>query len=240
MKKELISIISAVALFSLCLFMSVKKIEQNIVSAVAENQNNYSSHMIILDAGHGGEDSGAVASDGTLEKDINLSVCRKIALIFDIFGINYIEIRKDDNSVGDTTLKTVRERKTSDIIKRFDTINSTENAVLLSIHQNMFPVEKYSGTQVFYAKTDSSDKLAEFIQNSVITAMQKENTRKIKACDDSVYLLDKAKVPSVMVECGFLSNLYELSMLKNDEYQMQLSYFITKGILNYLTFYKDV
>lgn len=237
--KEAISIITAVILFSVCLFISAKKIGNSFQAVFSQSTQQFSSHTVILDAGHGGEDSGAVASDGTFEKNINLSVCKKIALIFDIFGINYIEIRQDDYSVGNTKLDTIRERKISDIKKRFEIINSTPDAILLSIHQNMFTVEKYHGTQVFYALTDTSDKLADCIQQSVLSSLQQNNKRKIKQCSSSVYLLHKATVPSVMVECGFLSNNEELRLLKTDEYQLQLSYFITKGLINYLLINKE-
>ncbi len=238
--KEIISVILVVAIFSGCLFISVERIENNISAVVNDDKSNYISHTVILDAGHGGEDSGAVASDGTFEKDINLAVAKKLSIFFDIFGINYVVIRNDDSSIGDTSLDTIRKRKVSDINKRYEIINSYDNSILLSIHQNMFPVEKYSGMQVFYADIEPSDKLAQFIQTSVCTALQPENTRKIKACNESVFLLYKAKVPSVMVECGFLSNNIELENLKNSEYQSEMSYFICRGLINYLINIKDV
>lgn len=238
--KEALSIILATIIFSLCLFVTVEKIDNNISSAVSTYNEHFSPHMIILDAGHGGEDSGAVARNNIYEKDINLEICDKISLFFDLFGIKYIKIRDSDVSVGDTSLDTIRKRKASDINKRYEIINSYENSVLLSIHQNMFPVEKYSGLQVFYAVTDGSEILAESIQNTVCVNLQPDNTRSIKKCDSSVYLLHKAKVPSVMVECGFLSNENEFKLLTDSLYQAKLSYFIYKGISDYLISNKDV
>lgn len=232
--KEILSILCAVIIFAVSVFVTSNKITRNIISTFSVNELSYSEHTVILDAGHGGEDSGAIASDGTYEKDLNLELCRKLALIFELFGINYIEIRTEDISVGDISLDTIRKRKVSDINKRFETINNTENAVLLSIHQNNFQIEKYFGTQVFYASTETSDILADCIQNAVVQNLQNNNHRKIKKCDNSVFLLYKAKVPSVMVECGFISNSEELKLLKTEEYQLQLSYFITKGLINYL------
>lgn len=225
-------ITSIVLVFSLCLFIAINNIEKNVYSAVSELSNK--DYIVILDAGHGGEDGGAVAYDGTCEKDINLEFTKNISLYFDLLGIEYIEIRTSDISVGDTSLETIRSRKNSDIFKRYDIINSFENSILLSIHQNMFSVEKYCGTQVFYADSVTDSKIiADCIQKSVSLNLQPDNNRKIKSSSEDIYLLFKAKRPSVMVECGFMSNFNELSLLKTYEYRSQMSYFIVKGILGY-------
>ena len=99
----------------------------------------------------------------------------------------------------------------------------------------MFSVEKYSGTQVFYAPEDEdSARLAQIIQNTVRENLQHDNTRKTKAADKSIYLLYNAKRPSVMIECGFLSNMNELELLKNESYQLKLAYFFSKAITEFL------
>lgn len=233
--KDSAAIILSVLLFCTCIFGIVKKTEKNIVSVIGTESSEYKDYIFILDAGHGGEDGGAVAYDGTLEKDLNLQICNNISLYFDIFGIDYVIIRDGDFSVGDTSLPTIRKRKVSDIHKRYEIINSRENSVLLSIHQNMFSVEKYCGTQVFYDGIyEESEELSKILQFTVKDRLQPENSRKIKKTDQSIYLLYKAKRPSVMVECGFMSNLNELSKLKNTEYQSQLSYVLTKGIIQFL------
>lgn len=191
--------------------------------------------VIILDAGHGGEDGGAVAPDGTLEKDINLSVADTVALYFDWFGIDYVVVRKNDELIGDNSLQTVRARKVSDIRQRMALVEQTPGAILLSIHQNIFTSSRYSGTQVFFAKNaPGSMELAETIQRSVVSALQPENERKVKPTEGTVYLLDEARKTSVMVECGFLSNEQELARLKDREYRSQLSYFIASGICEYI------
>lgn len=113
-------------------------------------------------------------------------------------------------------------------------INETSDAILLSIHQNMFPVEKYSGTQVFYAAgAEGSKELADCIQNAVKASLQPENERMTKPTEGTVYLLDQATKTSVMVECGFLSNPEELDSLKDPVYQSEISYYITKGLCDY-------
>ncbi len=233
--KDTAAIIISIILFCICIFTVIKKTENNIISVVGNEATEFNSYKFILDAGHGGEDGGAVAFDGTLEKDLNLTFCNNISLYFDIFGIDYIIIRDGDFSVGDTSLETIRKRKASDIHKRHDIINSYENSILLSIHQNMFSVEKYFGTQIFYdGKFDESESLSKILQFTVKNRLQADNNRKIKVTDDSIYLLHKAQRPSVMVECGFMSNINELAQLKTSEYQSQFSYFITKGIIQFL------
>lgn len=231
--KESAAIIISVIFFSLATFLLCNKIETNVKSVVSLiNESN--DCIIILDAGHGGEDGGCVAYDNTLEKDINLRISENIALYFDLFGYNYRQIRTEDISIGDINLPTIRERKISDIKNRFQIINSYPDSILLSIHQNMYSVEKYYGTQVFYAgSVPESNLIAQHIQSSVTKSLQPENSRQIKSADENIYLLDKAIKPSVMVECGFLSNFAELEKLKTSEYQSQISYFIFKGLNNY-------
>ena len=190
---------------------------------------------VILDAGHGGEDGGAVAADGTNEKDINLQITNRIALLFDLFGIPYRMTRETDELIGDNQLRTIRERKVSDIHRRMDMVNETPNALLLSVHQNFYVSSQFSGTQVFYAKgAAGSEELAESIQHSVASALQPENNRKIKPTEGTVFLLDKAEKTSVMVECGFLSNPDELNRLKDANYQTRLAFYITSGLCEFI------
>ncbi len=231
--KEFALILSSLLIFSLCVFSGISAIETEIESVFSALSPDFVP-IVILDAGHGGEDGGAVAFDGTLEKDLNLSMTEKISLFFDLFGINYITVRTEDISVGDTSLSTIRERKASDIYKREDIINSNDNSVLLSIHMNKFEIEKYSGTQVFYGPNNEySSVLADMIQASVRSSLQSDNNRKTKSATKDIYLLHNTSHVAVMVECGFLSNFNELTLLKDCNYQKQLSYFIVKGLINY-------
>ena len=144
------------------------------------------------------------------------------------FGAEY------NGLIGDNSLSTVRERKVSDIRRRMELINETPDALLLSIHQNIFPVEKYCGTQVFYAAgAEGSKELADCIQHAVTASLQPENERQTKPTEGTVYLLDQAKRTSVMVECGFLSNPSELDRLKDPVYQSEISYYIAKGLCEF-------
>lgn len=234
MKSQYIkAVLFVVFVITVCI-AAVKNSRLDGVRVDSENSARRKS-IIILDAGHGGEDGGAVAADGTNEKDINLSITKKTAALFEIFGVEYIPVRTEDISVGDNSLTTLRERKKSDIRSREKLVKSTPNAIFFSIHQNMYDIAKYKGTQVFYgSQNPESELLAQEIQNSVKKRLQDDNTRQIKPSGDSIYLLYKAKAPSVMIECGFLSNPEELALLKDEKYQKQMSYSVFCGLISYL------
>ncbi|MCH5197912.1 MAG: N-acetylmuramoyl-L-alanine amidase [Oscillospiraceae bacterium] len=234
MKKIVLSFFAFAFIFISSVFV-ISYYSQQGINAVNSESQNFIAETIILDAGHGGEDGGAVAADGTVEKDLNLMITKDVAAYFELFGIPYIPVRTEDISVCDEGLGTIRERKSSDILNRFALVNSIKNSILLSIHQNFYSDAKYSGTQVFYSdNNDSSKLLAGEIRKSVVEALAPDNTRKIKPSDSSIYLLYKAQTTSVLVECGFISNSSELEKLKSPVYDSQLAYFIFKGLLNYL------
>ena len=189
---------------------------------------------IIVDAGHGGEDGGATADDGTLEKDINLSISLKLRDMLSAAGFNVVMTRETDEAIYSSEAKTTRQRKVSDIRNRMKLIEETDNAIFLSVHQNHFGSPKYYGTQVFYSKNNpDSETLAKNIQQTVVSLVQPENTRAVKKTGTEIYLLYHAQVPAVMVECGFLSNAAETAKLKTDEYQSQMAFSILCGVLSY-------
>lgn len=192
-----------------------------------------SKYKVIIDAGHGGEDGGAEASDGTVEKDINLSIAKILRDMLLQGGFEVEMIRDEDVSVGDNSLKTVRERKRSDLEKRVELYNSDENNIVLSIHQNNFSQSQYSGTQIFYSDNTESQELSEYIRQAIVGLMQPDNERQCKPADDSVYVLRNAKVPAIIIECGFLSNPQELEKLKDYEYQKELAFAIYMGFVEY-------
>lgn len=188
---------------------------------------------IIIDAGHGGDDGGATAN-GIVEKNINLSISKVLSDIFTSNGYNVIMTRTDDKSIN-TDGTTLREKKVSDMKNRLEIYNSDENNIVISIHQNKFQQEKYSGTQIFYSTNNENSKvLAESIRNSVVNLLQPENTRECKKATKEIYLLYNAKIPAVIVECGFISNYSEAEKLKTDSYQKQLAFSIYLGVLDYI------
>ncbi len=197
-----------------------------------EEETNF---CIIVDAGHGGEDGGTSSADGTLEKDINLSVARKLATILRASGYSVVMTREDNEQIGDLSLPTIRQRKISDIKKRLAFTEKYPNSILVSIHQNHYSSPKYSGTQVFYSPNNpQSLLLAECVRQSFVNSLQKDNTRETKKVGTNIYLLYNSKIPSIMVECGFLSNTEETQKLKNDDYQRKIAFTIMCGIQKFL------
>lgn len=189
--------------------------------------------VIIIDAGHGGEDGGAVAVDGTYEKDINLQIALKINDILSIFGYKTHLIRTTDTAIH-TSGDSIRQRKISDIHNRADTMNLYENCIYLSIHQNKYEDSRIWGAQTFYsANFDESREIAQFIQNAVSSQLQPNNKRQIKKSGTDIYVLYNATKPAVMVECGFVSNQNELNQLKDSSYQNNMALSIATGIINY-------
>lgn len=207
-------------------------IKEHIITSAKAVQN---VPTIIVDAGHGGEDGGAVAKDGTLEKDINLSISFKLKELLDFYGYNVIMTRNDDNLIYDESAHSIREKKVSDIRNRMNIINNNPDSILISVHQNHFTDSKYHGTQVFYSKNNSNSKiLAQSIQKSVVENIQENNQREVKKTGTEIYLLYHAKNPAIMVECGFLSNYNELERLKDENYQMKIAFSIFSGIIKYM------
>lgn len=191
--------------------------------------------LIIIDAGHGGEDGGTQSSSGIVEKDINLSISKKIEKILTLYGFDTLMIRTEDSLIYDKDCKTIREKKVSDIHNRMKILEQHPDSIFLSIHQNHFDQSKYSGAQVFYSKNNpESQIIAECIQSTIISNLQHENKRTVKPSGTEIYLLYHAKSPAVMVECGFLSNGAEAQLLNDDEYQTKMSAAVVQGVLTYL------
>lgn len=189
---------------------------------------------IILDAGHGGFDGGAVGLDGTEEKKINLQITIKLKAVLELYGYEIILTRNSDDAIHDGEAQTIRQKKVSDIKNREAIIKENPDAIFVSIHQNKFYDESVSGAQVFYSKNNElSPVLAQNISDSIVAFLQYDNSRQIKKSGTEIYLLYNSQIPSVMVECGFISNPNDLNNLKNDDYQKRLALAIAEGIINY-------
>ena len=190
---------------------------------------------IVIDAGHGGEDGGAVGVNGLVEKDINLAIALALAEDLKANNFNVILVRDGDYSVGDQSLSTVAERKRSDTKRRVSLVEETGDCLLVSIHQNQFSQSQYSGAQMFYSpNNEESAQLAECIRQSVVSSLQPENTRQNKEAGEEIYLLTHCQVPAVLVECGFLSNPQEADLLGQESYQNDIAAAIYNGIIDFL------
>ena len=188
----------------------------------------------MVNSGHGGFDGGAEASDGTKEKDINLIIAGRLREFLQFGGFEVIMTRKTDTGTEENSDDTIGKRKVSDMKNRLEIINSNTDAVFVSVHLNKFTTSSAKGAQVFYSPNNElSLNLAESLQKSIAVTLQKENTRTVKKADKSIYLLKNATIPAVIVECGFLSNPEELSLLKNPDYQDKMAFSIYCGIMEY-------
>lgn len=197
--------------------------------------------VIILDAGHGGFDGGAVAADGTVEKDINLNITLALADFLKSSGFKVILTRETDVSTDDVETDKIATRKKSDLKNRLELMRDYPQAVFISIHLNKFTTSAANGSQVFYSdKTEESRSLGEAIQKNIISLLQPHNTRVNKQATSSTYILYNATVPAVLVECGFLSNASELKLLKTSEYQKKMAFCIFCGITEYFSNNKEI
>lgn len=188
---------------------------------------------LIIDAGHGGEDGGAVSSSGTIESHINLEIALRVGALMDLYGIDHTLLRDSDRSLHDDGCVTLREKKVSDLHNRVDTIENTPNAVVMSIHQNIFSNSKYHGAQVFYAAHEDSLPFAQIVQSTLRAAVDPDNTRVPSAVTSSVYLMEHITCPAVLVECGFLSNPEEEALLTASGYQTKLAIALTAAYITY-------
>lgn len=226
--KKYIILFFAFAVYIFLVFYTL----MNIDSYTNTGLNFTKSINVIIDPGHGGDDGGAVAN-GIIEKSINLTVSKNLAKLLKSGGFNVIMTRDSDRMIN-TEGKTLRERKISDMKNRLKIYNSDCDNVVISIHQNKFTEEKYYGTQVFYSNNNTdSQKLAESIRNNIQTLIQPDNKREIKQSDSSIYLLKNSESPSVIVECGFISNNREARLLKTHNYQKKIAFAIYTGFMDY-------
>ncbi len=191
--------------------------------------------IFVIDPGHGGIDGGAVAKDGTPEKDINLNIALKLQDFIRLMGYETVMTRTSDISIHDSDANTIREKKVTDIHNRFKILENNENNVFISIHQNIYPSASLSGSVVLYSPNNPlSRNLATAIVSSIKGLVPENNTLPLKKSDSSIYLLYNSQRPAVLVECGFLSNVMDANRLKTDEYQTKISFSIMNGVINYI------
>lgn len=228
MKKTNIEIIMGCLLLVIVFFMSRHAgLMASGKNAVMEREKT----VVVLDAGHGGNDPGKVGVDGSLEKDINLKIALKLKEYLEASDVEVILTRDSDTGLyGEKE----NRKKMADMKKRVEIIEKVSPDIVVSIHQNSYHQEEISGGQVFYYKRSEKGKdLAEIIQKRFDFILGDKNTRLAKG-NDSYYLLLHVKCPIVIVECGFLSNWKEASMLNDTEYQDRLAWTVHMGIMEYI------
>lgn len=248
MKKEhsggyILSYVIFSVIFSLVLLLSIFIIAQKSDRDTGITDYDSSAPkkpIIVIDAGHGGEDGGAVGKNGVYEKELNLLISEDLCDMLRTAGFEVVMTRESDVMLYDRNVDYKGRKKMLDLAARVKIAESTESCIFISIHMNAFPQEQYRGLQVYYSKNnEASSLLAENIQSSVSSYLQKDNTRKIKSASNNIYLLDRINSPAVLVECGFLSNSEECALLCEKEYRQKLTFSLFYGISSFLSEYNS-
>lgn len=201
-------------------FLGIAKIGSNTVTTIQQQRPVERKHCIVIDAGHGGIDGGATSCTGVLESHINLEIALRLEDVFHLLGYDTLMIRRTDESIY-TQGNTIAAQKVSDLKERVRIANETPNGILISIHQNTFSDSKYRGAQVFYSEAGESQKLAQSLQQNLISVLNPGSQRKSKAAK-GVYLMEHITCPGILIECGFLTNPEEEALLRSAQYQTQL------------------
>ena len=237
MKKKLIT---AFCFGALCVAVGISGLTADkriaVETASGRLSDTLQKPVVVIDAGHGGMDGGCVSVNNKAEKDINLNILLSLRDMAKIMGYEPVCTRETDKSIHDEGIEGLVKQKKSDMDNRLAIINEHEDAIAVSIHQNQFTDEQYSGAQMFYCpKVEGSEQLADIMQKKFVSNLQPENTREIKPVTDELYLLCNAKCPAVMIECGFLSNKEEAQKLESEEYQKQVAFTIFSGLSDFIT-----
>lgn len=201
--------------------------EAENANADTNSNSMYENVIIVIDAGHGGEDPGAT-DNGLIEKDLNLDVALELDNILGAFGYDTLLTRSDDRLLYNPD--EAERKKYYDLKNREIIAENCENAIFVSIHMNKFPLESCKGLQTFYSENNElSQKLAESVQNNT-KILQIDNKRSVKSGNDTIYLMENLNIPAILIECGFLSNSDEAELLSDSEYRKALAFSIYCGL----------
>ncbi len=193
-----------------------------------------SASVLVIDAGHGGADGGAVAADGTVESGINLAIALRMKAAAGLLGLPSTLTRSAEALDYPESASTIHAKKVWDQQQRVALINALPNAVLISIHQNKFPDTRPHGAQALYGREEGSEALAALVQDALTRCLCPDNRRVAAPISDSIYLMKSVRCPAVLVECGFLSNPEELARLKTPDCQTQLAFVLAASYLQFL------
>lgn len=208
-----------VYLYVAAFFLGLAALGRQSVETVSGLAPISGSSVLVIDAGHGGEDGGTTGAAGTAEDEVNLSIAKRLEAMLTLMGYQTRMTRTDSGSLA-TEGETIRARKQSDLRNRVALANKYQNSILVSIHQNHFPDPKYDGAQVFF--TDSAESLANAMQASLTTTLSPQSRRTAKKAS-GIYLMEHITCPGLLIECGFLSNPAEEQKLLSAQYQKHLA-----------------
>lgn len=227
--RDVFPLLAALVLVVLCFALPpIYADEAEPVTAEAET-----TRVLIIDAGHGGEDGGAVTAGGVPESGINLAIAQKLEALAGLCGVESVMTRESQDINYPESAATTAQRKQSDQKARIELINSQSDAVLISIHQNYFPTAQPSGCQVLYGKPEGSRELGELTHKNLTEALCPTSRRVAAPISEDIYLMRSAKCTSILVECGFLSNPSEAALLQTEDYQLKISALLLASYLQY-------
>lgn len=198
---------------------------------IIQTTGNTKTYKIVVDAGHGAPDGGAVSSDGVEEAGLNLEIAEKLRDALEDEGFLVIMTREDENNIADTDKqKSLREMKSSDLNNRVNIANNSGADIMISIHMNKFEGGSSWGWQTFYSKnSDEGKRLATLVQSSIQKNIDRVNKR-VALSIEGIKIVDKSNIPVIIVECGFLSNTEDLRLLQTEEYQNKIVIGIIDGV----------
>lgn len=225
--KRLIKIVLIVALLAAAAVF-VKIFVSNGGLTPVINQNSRST--LVLDAGHGGIDGGAISDSGLKESDINLQIALKTEALVRFLGIDTVMTRETDTDNSDNKAYSEHDN----LVQRAKLANSTENAVLISIHQNKFPSAVVSGAEVMYSDNDDSKALGLITQDNLVTLLDSSNRRVARPAPKELLLTSSVECPTILVECGFMSNPQEVQKLASNDYQLKLAAILAGSYIQFL------
>lgn len=188
---------------------------------------------VVLDAGHGGSDGGAVSCTGARECEINLAITQRLDDLLHLLGCPTLQLRQGDTDLASADAASISEKKVTDLKNRVARINQQADGVLVSIHQNQFSQSQYRGAQVFYAPNVESRAFAALMQQNLRAGLDPANKRECKP-GSGIFLLEKIECPGILVECGFLSNPEEEALLRSKDYQKRLAAVLAGSITAFL------
>ncbi len=228
-KERGFSIVTGLLMVACLIFIAQKG--SSVMTAGQQIAKDNEQICIVLDAGHGGDDPGKIGINGSKEKDINLIITQKVKRYLEANDIKVIMTRSDENGLYDPGAE---NKKVQDMKRRIAIMEKASPVATISIHQNSYPEEYVNGAQVFYHKdSKAGQQLASLLQEILRSNLNPENHRQIKA-NDSYYLLKKTQIPTVIVECGFLSNSKEAALLSDETYQDKVAWAIHLGIMQFI------
>ncbi len=225
--KRLIKIVLIVALLAAAaVFVKIFVSNGGLKPVISQNSRS----TLVLDAGHGGIDGGAISDSGLKESDINLQIALKTEALVRFLGINTVMTRETDTDNSDNKAYSEHDN----LVQRVKLANSTENAVLISIHQNKFPSAVVSGAEVMYSDNDDSKALGLITQDNLVTLLDSSNRRVARPAPKELLLTSSVECPTILVECGFMSNPQEVQKLASNDYQLKLAAILAGSYIQFL------